>query len=80
MGVCRSLHNRQGPVAQSIVSLKSLLVVKMLTVHVSTIYNSQLFFAKKNVSSFCSAKATHIFSAKTLSYMLYLMFKILTIG
>ena len=24
------------------------------------------FFAEKNVSSFCSAKATHIFSAKTI--------------
>ena len=33
----------QGPVVQSIVSLKSLLVVKMLTVLVSTISNSQVF-------------------------------------
>ena len=24
------------------------------------------FFAEKNVSSFCSAKATHIFSAKSI--------------
>ena len=25
-----------------------------------------IFFAEKNVSSFCSAKATHIFSAKNI--------------
>ena len=29
------------------------------------------FFAEKNVSSFCSAKATHIFSAKNIR-MLYI--------
>ena len=33
-----------GPVVQSIVSLTSSLVVKMLTVLVSTISNSQIFF------------------------------------
>ena len=37
----------QGPAVQSIVSLMSLLVVKMLTVLVSTISNSQLFLLKK---------------------------------
>ena len=37
----------QGPVVQSIVSLTSLLVVKMLTVLVSTVSNSQLFLLKK---------------------------------
>ena len=36
-----------GPVVQSVVSLTSLLVVKMLTVLVSTIYNSQVFLLKK---------------------------------
>ena len=40
----------QGPVVQSIVSLASLLVVKMLTDLVSTISNSFLL-KKKNVSS-----------------------------
>ena len=64
---------KQGPVVQSVVSLTSSLVVKMLTVLVSTIPNSQVFFAEKN------AKATHIFSAKLLAYMPYLMIKILTI-
>ena len=37
----------QGPVVQSIVSLTSSLVVKMLTHLVSTISNSQVFFLKK---------------------------------
>ena len=37
----------QGPVVQSIVSLTSSLVVKMITVPVSTISNSQVFLLKK---------------------------------
>ena len=37
----------QGPVIQNIVSLTSSLVVKMLTVPVSTISNSQVFLLKK---------------------------------
>ena len=37
----------QGPVVQSIVSLMSLLVVKMLTVLVNTKSNSQVFLLKK---------------------------------
>ena len=36
-----------GPVVQSIVSLKSLLVVKVLTVLVGIIYYSQVFLLKK---------------------------------
>ena len=36
-----------GPVVQSIVSLTSSLVVKMLTILVSTISNSQVFLLKK---------------------------------
>ena len=67
-----------GPVVQS--SLTSSLVVKMLTVLVSIIPNSQMFLLKKNVSSFCKCKrATHIFSGKILAYMPYLMIKVLTI-
>ena len=46
MNVCCKDH---GPVVQSIVSLTSLLVVKMLTVQVSTVSNSQVFLLK-NVS------------------------------
>ena len=41
------LPENQGPVVQSIVSLTSSLVVKMLTVLVSTISNSQVFLLKK---------------------------------
>ena len=37
----------QGPVVQSIVSLMSSLVIKMLSVLVSTISNSQLFLLEK---------------------------------
>ena len=44
------IDTNQGPFAQSIVSLTSLLVVKMLTVLVSTISDLQLF-SWKNVSS-----------------------------
>ena len=47
-----------GQVVQSIVSLMISLVVKMLTVLVSTISNSQVFLLKKK------CEATHIFSAK----------------
>ena len=38
----------QDPVVQSIVSVTSLLVVKMLTILVSTLYNSQVFLLKKS--------------------------------
>ena len=47
-------QRNQGPVVQSIVSLTSLLLVKMLTVLVSTISNSQVFLLKKNVTHFFS--------------------------
>ena len=40
-------NNNVTPVVQSIVSLTSSLVVKMLTVLVSTISNSQVFLLKK---------------------------------
>ena len=73
-----SFFKYQGPVVQSVVSLTSSLVVKILTVLVSTVSNSQVFLLK-NVSSFANAKATHIFSAKILAYMPYLMIKVLTI-
>ena len=51
----RCLHNtirHQGPVVQSIVSLTSSLVVKMLSVLVSTISNLQVFFAKISIFFF----------------------------
>ena len=76
------LRNEQvnlAPVVQSIVSLTSSLVVKMLTVLVSTISNSQISLLKKNVSSFCKYKSyTHFILAKILAYMQYLLIKVLT--
>ena len=71
---CRADTDVLGSVVQSIVSLTSSLMVKMLTVLVSAIHvsNSQVFLLK-------NAKATHFFSAKILAYMLYLMIKVLTI-
>ena len=46
----------QGRVVQSIVSLKSSLVVKMLSARESTISNSQIFLLKKYVSSIAMQK------------------------
>ena len=54
-----------GPFIQSIVSLTSSLLVKMLTVL---------------VRYFANAKATHIFSAKILAYMPYLLIKLAGLG
>ena len=45
--VCRKATESQGPVIQRFVSLTSSLRVKMLTVLVSTISNSQAFLLKK---------------------------------
>ena len=73
------LWRNQGQVVQSVVSLTSLLVVKMLTVLVSTISNSQVFLLEKCEYLLQHAKATHIFSAKIFVYMPYLMMKVLTI-
>ena len=42
----------QGPIVQSIACLMSSLVVKMLTVLVNTISNSEVFLLEKNKSSF----------------------------
>ena len=60
-----------GPVVQSVISLTSSLRVISLTVLADSIYNILIFLAEKNVSSFCSAKATHIFSAKNFSIFAY---------
>ena len=51
----------QGSVVQSIVSLTSSLVVKMLTVLVSTISNSQVFLVK------CKCKSYSHFFSKNIS-------------
>ena len=65
------LTSIQGPVVQSVVSLTSSLRVISLTVLADSIYNILIFFAEKNVSSFCTAKATHIFSAKNIRIFAY---------
>ena len=62
----------QGPVVQSDVSLTNSLVVKMLTVLVSTISNSQLFFCWKNVSSFCKCKSYSHFFSKNVSVLCHI--------
>ena len=57
---------RQGPVVQSVVSLTSSLRVISLTVLADSIYNMLIFFAEKNVSSFCTARKSysHFYSKK----------------
>ena len=60
-----------GPVVQSIISFTSSLVVKMLTVLVSTISNLQVFLLK-NVSSFCKCKSySHFFSKNISIYAIF---------
>ena len=61
----------QGPIIQSVFSLTSSLRVISLTVLADSIYIILILFAEKNVSSFCAAKATHIFSAKNFSIFAY---------
>ena len=58
-----------GPVVQSGVSLTSSLGVISLTVLADSVHNILIFFAEKNVSSFCTAKASHIFFSKKLLHI-----------
>ena len=60
----------QGPVVQSVASLTSSLVVKMLTVLVSTISMSQVFLLK-NVSSFCKCNSHFFFSKSISTYAIF---------
>ena len=48
--------------------MSSLRVIS-LTVLVDAIHNILIYFAEKNVSSFCTAKATHIFFSKTFQHI-----------
>ena len=70
------IHQR--PVVQSIVSLTKSLVNDSLSLLVRLKSSVLIFFAEKNVRSFCTAKAPHIFSAKNGSVFMYNMFEILT--
>ena len=54
-------------------------MVKMLTVLMSTISNSQVFLVKQCEYLLQMQKLLTFFSAKTLAYMPYLMIKVLTI-
>ena len=65
-------RSSQGPVVQSIVSLTSSLVVKMLTVLESTMSYLIGIFAEKNVSSFCKGKSySHFFSKNISIYAIF---------
>ena len=68
----------QGPVVQSIVSLTKSLVNDSLSLLVPLKSSVLIVFAEKNVRSFCTAKAPHIFLAKNGSVFMYNMFEILT--
>ena len=65
----KNIKKNQGPVVQSVVSLTSSLRVISLTVVADSIHNILIFFAEKNVSSFCTAKATHIFFSKKFQHI-----------
>ena len=69
-------------VIQSIISLTSSLVVKMLTVLVNTISNSQIFFTEKMGVAFAIffSKNNSVYVCMVYAYMLYLMIKVLTIS
>ena len=75
--ICKRNKNL-GPVVQSIVSLTSLLVVKIITVLVSTISNSQLFLLK-NCDYFLQLKKLFTFFQQKCLTMPYLIIKVLTI-
>ena len=66
-------------VVQSMVSLTSSLVVKTLTVLVSTISYSQVHLLNKCEKLLQMQKLLTFFSAKILAYMPYSMIKVLTI-
>ena len=68
----------QGQVVQNIVRLTGLLMTNTLTVvGIKGIFKYTDIFAAK-VSSFCNAKATHIFSAKNIMHLPYFKIEILT--
>ena len=65
----KNINTFLGPVVQSVISLTSSLRVISLTVLADSICNILIFFAKKNVSSFRSAKATHICFSKKFQHI-----------
>ena len=71
-------HKNQGSVVQSIVSLTSSLIGQLVKCFTTLLPNTLIFFDEKNERSFCTAKATHIFSTKNNGIFQILMFEILT--
>ena len=55
-----------GPVVQSSVNLKSLLRGQLIKCFTTLYQNTLIFFAEKKQRSFCTAKASHIFSTKNI--------------
>ena len=71
MASMTSMDAKLGPVVQSVVTLNCSLVVKMLTVLVSTVSKSHVFLLK-NVSSFCKCKSySHFFSKNISTYAIF---------
>ena len=56
-----SMQDNQDPIVQSVVSLTSSLVVKMLIVLVSTISYSQVFWLKKKCEKLLQMQKLHTF-------------------
>ena len=59
----------QGPVVQSVFSLTSSLRVISLTDLADSIYNILIFFAEKNVSSFCTLQKLLTFFSKKVQHI-----------
>ena len=68
-----SVEETLGPVVQSIVRLTSSLRGQRVKCFTTSVPNTQIFFVAKKVRSFCTAKASHIFSTKNID-----IFEILT--
>ena len=66
-----------GPVVQSIVSLTSSLRGQLIKCFKTLLPNILIFFVEKNERSFCTAKASHIFSTKNTGIFEILIFEIL---
>ena len=60
------LSEDQGPFVQNLTKLLTNVMLKFLSWNMA---NTSMFFAEKNMSSFCIAKATHIFAAKISMYL-----------
>ena len=58
----------QGAVVQNLPKSVAIVILKFLSWNVA---NTLIFFAEKNVSSFCITKATHIFAEKSINLFEY---------